>query len=326
MASSLLEDLSFVKVRPRILTEIIENATSTIQNERQNGRIKGGKVNSSAVELDSIPKELVLVGDIHGDLQSLLWILKDIDFEKSLTNPANKLIFLGDYIDRGTNSIGVLYVVCYLKQKFPNSVVLMRGNHEAPMEFPFSSHDLPVKLTHMYGHEMAKLIYGNNIIPLFQLLSLIVLIPSQLLIVHGGLPTGDDLIKLLPRERLGSAIQDQLLNSMEEILWNDPMEHIGKGLDWEYSRRGYGKHFGIAVTKRWLSASGSKLVVRGHEPCEGFKVNHQGLILTLFSCKEAYPGFQAAYIKITKDQLLNLHNGADFVPYINKIPKLPELL
>jgi diadenosine tetraphosphatase ApaH/serine/threonine PP2A family protein phosphatase len=283
-------------------------------------------VNASAVELDRIPEELVLVGDIHGDLQSLLWILKDIDFEKSLTNPANKLIFLGDYIDRGTNSIGVLYVVCYLKQKFPNSVVLMRGNHEAPMEFPFSSHDLPVKLTHMYGHEMAKLIYGSKIIPLFQLLSLIVLIPSQLLIVHGGLPTGDDLVKLLPRDRLGAAIQDQLLNSMEEILWNDPMEHIGKGLDWEYSRRGYGKHFGIAVTKKWLSASGSKLVVRGHEPCEGFKVNHQGLILTLFSCKEAYPGFQAAYIKITKDQLLNLHNGADFVPYISKIPKLPELL
>jgi hypothetical protein len=326
MASSLLEDLSLVKVRPRILTEIIENATSTIQNERQNGRIKGGKVNSSAVELDSIPKELVLVGDIHGDLQSLLWILKEIDFEKSLTNPANKLIFLGDYIDRGTNSIGVLYVVCYLKQKFPSSVVLMRGNHEAPMEFPFSSHDLPVKLTQMYGHEMAKFIYGNNIIPLFQLLSLIVLIPNQLLIVHGGLPTGDDLIKLLPRNQPGAAIQGQLLNSMEEILWSDPMEHIGKGLDWEYSRRGYGKHFGIAVTKKWLSASGGKLVVRGHEPCEGFKVNHQGLVLTLFSCKEAYPGFQAAYIKITKDQLLNLHNAADFVPYINKIPKLPELL
>lgn len=329
MASSLLEDFeeSFFRVRPRALTEVIENARVAIENERLIGRIKGGKVNASVVELDSIPEELVLIGDIHGDLDSLLWILKEIDFERSFTNPSNKLIFLGDYVDRGSNSIGVLYVVCYLKQKFPNSVVLMRGNHEAPMEFPFSSHDLPLKLTQQYGHEMAKSIYGNNIIPLFQLLSLIVLIPKQLLIVHGGLPTGDDLIlKTRSRYQLGAAIQDQFISSMEEILWNDPMEHIRKGLDWEYSRRGYGKHFGIAVTKKWLSASGSKLVIRGHEPCQGFKVNHQGMILTLFSCKEAYPGFQAAYIRITKDQLQNVHNGGEFIPYINKIPKLRELL
>jgi hypothetical protein len=328
LASSLLEDFkeSFVKVRPRVLMEVIKNVMATIENERQTGRIKGGKVNAPVVELESIPEELILIGDIHGDLQSLLWILKDIDFERSLTNPRNKLIFLGDYVDRGSNSIGVLYVVCYLKQKFPNSVVLMRGNHEAPIEFPFSSHDLPLKLTQRYGHEMAKSIYGNYIIPLFQLLSLIVLIPTQLLIVHGGLPTEDDFIpKALSRNKLGSAVQDPFISSMEEILWNDPVEHISKGLDWEYSRRGYGKHFGMAVTKKWLVASGSKVVIRGHEPCQGFKVNHQGTILTLFSCKEAYPGFQAAYIKITREQLQNLHNGGDFVPYINKIPKLPEL-
>ena len=101
-----------------------------IEKERQIGHINRGKVNSQMVELDSLPEELVLIGDIHGDLQSLLWVLKDIDFETRLTNPKNKLIFLGDYVDRGSNSIGVLYVICYLKQKFPNSVVLMRGNHE----------------------------------------------------------------------------------------------------------------------------------------------------------------------------------------------------
>ncbi len=265
---------------------VLENATAAIEKERQIGYITGGKVNSQVVEMDSIPEELVIIGDIHGDLQSLLWVLKDIDFETRLTNPNNKLIFLGDYVDRGSNSIGVLYIVCYLKQKFPNSVILMRGNHEAPAEFPFSSHDLPLRLTQQYGHKMAKSIYGNKIIPLFRLLSLIVRIPKQLLIVHGGLPTGDDL----------------------------------SALDWEYSRRGYGKHFGITVSERWLNASSSKLVIRGHEPCQGFKINHHGMILTLFSCKEAYPGFQAAYIRITREQLQNLHDGPEFVPYIKKVP------
>ena len=302
---------------------VLENATVTIEKERQIGYINGGKVNTQVVELDSIPEELFLIGDIHGDLQSLLWVLKDIDFETKLTNPNNKLIFLGDYVDRGSNSIGVLYIVCYLKQKFPNSVILMRGNHEAPVEFPFSSHDLPLKLTLQYGHKMARSIYTNQIIPLFRLLSLIVLIPKQLLIVHGGLPTGDDLIlKIRSGNTLGSVVHDPFINNaaMEEILWNDPMEHIESELDWEYSRRGYGKHFGITISERWLNASSSKLVIRGHEPCQGFKINHQGLILTLFSCKEAYPGFEAAYIKVAREQLQNLHLGEEFVRYIKKVP------
>jgi len=182
----LLEEFEelFVEVRAQALMNVLDNATTSIEKERQLGYINGGKVNGQVVELDSIPEELVLIGDIHGDLQSLLWVLKDIDFETTLANPNNKLIFLGDYVDRGTNSIGVLYLVCYLKQKFPNSVILMRGNHEAPTEFPFSSHDLPLKLTQKYGNQMAKSIYGNKIIPLFRLLSLIVLIPKKLLFVH----------------------------------------------------------------------------------------------------------------------------------------------
>lgn len=316
-------------LRPQVLVEVIENARAALRDDRLTGKMKNGKKNvplgnTPVVELEHIPEELILVGDIHGDLQSLLWTLKQINFERLLRNPHNKLIFLGDYVDRGSNSIGVLYVVCFLKQIFPHSVVLMRGNHEAPMEFPFSSHDLPLELAQRYGRETAKSIYFKNILPLFQSLSLIVLIPKQLLIVHGGLPTAEVFIPKISEDQSGS--KDLLISSMEEILWNDPIEHISKGLDWEYSRRGYGKHFGITVTRKWLNATGSKLVIRGHEPCQGFKVNHQGTILTLFSCNESYPGFQAAYLKITGEELQNVNDAREFVPYINKIPKLPELL
>jgi hypothetical protein len=300
--------------------EVIENARAALEagENRQ-------KKNVPVVELEHIPEKLILVGDIHGDLQSLLWTLNEINFERLLRNPHNKLIFLGDYVDRGSNSIGVLYVVCFLKQKFPDSVILMRGNHEAPMEFPFSSHDLPLELGERYGRKIAQSIYINNILPLFQSLSLMVLIPKQLLVVHGGLPTDDVLSHSPLKCQAGSAAKNQLISSMEEILWNDPIEHL-KGLDWEYSRRGYGKHFGITVTRKWLNATGSKLVIRGHEPCQGFKVNHQGTILTLFSCNESYPSFQAAYLNIAREELRNVDDVSDLVPYINKIPKLQELL
>lgn len=313
-------------LQPQVLVNVIENARAALKDERRTDKMMNGGNNVPVVELERIPEKLILVGDIHGDLQSLLWTLKEINFERLLGNPHNKLIFLGDYVDRGSNSIGVLYVVCFLKQKFPDSVVLMRGNHEAPMEFPFSSHDLPLELGQRYGRELGKSIYVNNILPLFQSLSLIILIPKQLLIVHGGLPTAEVFIPKPSKDLSGSAARNLLISSMEEILWNDPIEYITKGLDWEYSRRGYGKHFGMTVTRKWLKATGSKLVIRGHEPCQGFKVNHKGTILTLFSCNESYPGFQAAYLKITREELQNVNHVGQLVPYINRIPKLPELL
>jgi protein phosphatase len=185
------------------------------------------------------------------------------------------------------------------------------------MEFPFSSHDLPIRLTQEFGKNLARSIYFDKILHFFQLLSLFVFVPEQIHMVHGGLPTEFG----LSRNYKAKAIQDKSITNamMEELLWNDPIEHIGHGLEWEHSRRGYGKHFGIEVSKRWLDASATKLVVRGHEPCQGFKINHGGRILTLFTCREAYPNFGAAYLTISADKLLSLTQAKDFVQNIKKL-------
>ena len=297
--------------------ELVDRATNILRQQKQEKQITGGLVDGRVIKLMNAPDELFIVGDLHGDLRSLLVVLKEIDFESKLANSRNKLIFLGDYVDRGRCSIGVLYVICYLKHKFPNSVILMRGNHEAPVEFPFSSHDLPIKLTEEFGRNVAQSIYFDKILHFFELLSLFVFVPEQILMVHGGLPTE---FELLRRDK-DEAIQDRSITNavMEELLWNDPIEHIHHGLEWEYSRRGYGKHFGIKVSKKWLDASTTKLVVRGHEPCQGFKINHGGRILTLFSCREAYPNFGAAYLRISAEELLYLIQGKDIVQNIKKL-------
>ena len=41
------------------------------------------------------------------------------------------MIFLGDYGDRGANSIEVYYTILKLKIAFPRQVILLRGNHHA---------------------------------------------------------------------------------------------------------------------------------------------------------------------------------------------------
>lgn len=71
-------------------------------------------------------KRILAIGDIHGSYRKLLSLWKKVEF-----NPSEDfLVFLGDYIDRGSESIRVLNFVRKLKKKNPENVVLLRGNHE----------------------------------------------------------------------------------------------------------------------------------------------------------------------------------------------------
>jgi len=67
------------------------------------------------------------VGDIHGRSDLLLLLLKKLD-KAGLDLEKDKLIFLGDYIDRGPDSKGVLDVVMDLDQK--SNVTCLLGNHD----------------------------------------------------------------------------------------------------------------------------------------------------------------------------------------------------
>jgi Calcineurin-like phosphoesterase len=298
--------------------QAIDKAIIIMQLQRQRHTIAGGQINAAMLDLQ-IPEKLVLIGDVHGDLKSLFKILDAIGFEEFLMNTNNKIVFLGDYVDRGNDSIGVIYTICYLKYKYPESVILMRGNHEAPVEFPFSSHDLPYRLLQRYGGYWGRLIYYKKILKFFSLLTLAAVVENRLLLVHGGLPTRDIELRSDFRKSIATAHETHIRNSlMEEVLWNDPWSHSSGIGNWTYSRRGFGRLFGQEISKRWLKISETKVVVRGHEPCEGFKLDHEGMIMTLFSCKEPYPNFTAGYLLISANQLLSIRNGVQLSKHVSK--------
>jgi diadenosine tetraphosphatase ApaH/serine/threonine PP2A family protein phosphatase len=297
--------------------QTIDDVIRILEIERQTGSIIGGKVSGGFIELQ-IPENLVIIGDIHGDLKSFIQIMYDIDFEEFLANPNNKVIFLGDYVDRGSSSIEVLYSICYLKRKFPNSIILMRGNHEAPVEFPFSPHDLPDKIIGRYGLDWGKLIYVKKILRFFRLLTLATLIQNQLFIVHGGLPTED--IRSIIDFRMSIANAQENHSSdriLEELLWNDPLRNSSDRQN--YSKRGFGRLFGINISRKWLDMSETKVIIRGHEPCQGFKIDHECMVLTLFSCREAYPDCEASYIMMSIKELQSIHNGMELTDYVINI-------
>lgn len=297
---------------PSEFSQVLEKGMDALASERKRGAIAGATVSGSLVEIADYDN-IAIISDLHGDTKSLFKILDGMGYHAFLSNPRNKMVFLGDYVDRGSDSIGVLYCICYLKHAYPDSTVLMRGNHEAPSEFPFSSHDLPYELEDRFGAP-AKAIYGK-VLSLFKLLTLAVVVQGRLFLVHGGLPTGaiSDY-----RQAIASA-QESHVNDrvMEELLWNDPRPIAGG--EWEPSFRGIGRHFAGAVTKRWLARTGTRVVVRGHEPCHGYRVDHHGMMLTLFSCKEAYPSFGAAYIVASREQIDSVKNADDLARFVKKL-------
>ena len=68
-----------------------------------------------------------VIGDVHGNYEELMDLLDKI-------NPnlrQDKLIYLGDYIDRGPQSYKVIRFLIDLQNKYGKEhVVLLRGNHE----------------------------------------------------------------------------------------------------------------------------------------------------------------------------------------------------
>lgn len=291
---------------PGEFSQAIEQATAAMVAERKAGTIEGGAVKGGLVELAGVSR-LAIVSDLHGDTQTLFRILDGLgDF---LSDKGNKLVFLGDYMDRGSDSVGVLYSICRLKSEYPDSVILMRGNHEAPAEFPFSPHDLPYEMEDRFGAS-AKAVY-LQVLSLFKLLTLATKIGERLFLVHGGLPTEEFDPQII------AGAQENHIHSrvMEELLWNDPWQEAG----WAPSHRGIGRYFGPDVTEKWLRATGTRIVARGHEPCAGYRVDHQGKVFTLFSSKEAYRGFGAAYVLVDGSKLEKVQDAHDLARYVVRL-------
>ncbi|MEM8772481.1 MAG: metallophosphoesterase family protein [Pseudomonadota bacterium] len=74
---------------------------------------------------------LYAIGDIHGCIDELNLLLRKIDSD-ARDAPQRRLIFLGDYVDRGPDSRGVIDRLIEISKTDPDAVFL-KGNHEAAM-------------------------------------------------------------------------------------------------------------------------------------------------------------------------------------------------
>jgi len=70
---------------------------------------------------------VTIVGDLHGQFFDLLNLLQNV----SGSPPETNYVFLGDFVDRGHNSVETFSLLLCLKLKYPANVTLLRGNHES---------------------------------------------------------------------------------------------------------------------------------------------------------------------------------------------------
>jgi diadenosine tetraphosphatase ApaH/serine/threonine PP2A family protein phosphatase len=297
--SKIVQSGSFVK----LLAETID----VLRGE--SGKIGNQTVTEGLVKLEPSGEALV-VGDLHGDIESLITILKSSGFtEKMAARKDATLIFLGDYGDRGAHSTEVYYTILKLKLAFPEQVILLRGNHEGPEDLMASPHDLPMQFQARFK-ENWRTVYTKTR-ELFAYLHNAVLVPERYLMVHGGLSPNIESIQDLANANTTHPEKDFL----EDLLWSDPNDRVKEVL---YSPRGAGKLFGKSVTEKVLRKLGVKILIRGHEPCDdGFNLNHNGKVLTLFSRKGA-PYFNAygAYLQLPLSE--KFESARQLVPWIHK--------
>ena len=265
------------------------------------------------IKTKDITEEVLVVGDIHGNLKSLKHILKIV--RKRMPK---YVVFLGDYVDRGPHQLECLIVIMCLKILEPDRYFILRGNHETlEMNKQYGFFD---RFFHKYFEEQETSDYGlyhtyhdesnfTDILSVYLVMPICAIINNTYLCLHGGIPEDIEILNKLrglkPRD-IDDDIAESIEDAVFQILWNDPEPDL-KGFAMNYRGPGV-KFFGEDVFNRFLEKYSLEYVIRAHE-CfpEGFRWFFERKLLTIFSSSN-YRGRQmpnpASFAIIKNNDLL----------------------
>lgn len=216
------------------------------------------------LELDAPVK---VVGDVHGQYTDLIRMFEMCGFP-----PMANYLFLGDYVDRGKQSLEtILLLLCY-KLKFPENFFLLRGNHEC------------ANVTRVYGFydeckRRCNVRIWKTFIDCFNTLPIAAIVAGKIFCVHGGLsPALSHMDDIRNIARPTDVPDYGLLN---DLLWSDPAD---MEQDWEANERGVSYCFGKRVITDFLAVHDFDLICRAHMVVEdGYEFFNDRVLVTVFS-------------------------------------------
>jgi hypothetical protein len=113
---------------------------------------------SFLIDKEDLPESLWFMGDVHADANGLLWAMKYI-----LSIDTNKphIVFLGDFIDRGTQPVETFTLLLTLIFEDRIKAILLSGNHDVgftydPGERRFDSNVTPCDFTELLNRDLRR--------------------------------------------------------------------------------------------------------------------------------------------------------------------------
>ena len=201
-------------------------------------------------------EKVVFVGDTHGDLEASQKVIKEY------LKPGNKIVFLGDYVDRGPKSKENLDFLLEIKVKNPKQIYLLQGNHEGHRILRFYPADFWESLNERDYEKY------SSIVEKFPL----AVVTKDIIGLHGVLPDVKNLAEI-NEIKSGS-------KQWQQITWGDFLNETGEylGTDPFTGRPQFGQDYFLKLMKRFKK----KVLIRSHQPTSPlFMFNNQ--CLTIFT-------------------------------------------
>jgi serine/threonine-protein phosphatase PP1 catalytic subunit len=216
------------------------------------------------IELDS---PINICGDVHGQFYDLLRL-----FNYGGEPPKANYLFMGDYVDRGKNSLETIMLLLCYKIKYPENFFMLRGNHESD------------NINKIYGFfdeckRRFNIKLWKKFNDLFNIFPITAIIKDKILCMHGGL--SPDLINFESLKKIVRPTEIPDSGLLCDLLWSDPGEIIEK---WGRNERGVSYTFSERVVSEVLDKFDLDLICRAHQVVEnGYEFFANRQLVTIFS-------------------------------------------
>lgn len=235
-----------------------------------------------------IQAPLKVCGDIHGQFTDLLRL-----FDIGGYPPDSSYLFLGDYVDRGKQSLEVSCLLLAYKVKYPNRIYLLRGNHECK------------SINYIYGfYDECKRRYSiklwKSFVDCFNCLPVAAIIDEKIFCMHGGLSPELNHMDQIRTVIRPTDIPDKGL--LCDLLWADPSPDVA---GWGENDRGVSYMFGANVVRDFLLHNDLELICRAHQVVEdGYEFFAARHLVTVFSAPNYCGEFENAGAMMSVDDSL----------------------